>query len=134
MIFQDIIYTEVKKRENNTDSNMPAKYEIEFIQPSDLVMKFEELMGARKLTEPEKTSLNIVFTSKKHKGNILYQDLHSVMSTLNIMDNKVPKGQSPQQQLDYSSLDNRSIRLVNRMINYLGSEQVSFSDFMKDIV
>ena len=53
---------------------------------------------------------------------------------MNIIDHKVPKGQSPQQQLDYLSLDNRSIRLVNRMINYLGSEQVSFSEFMSDIV
>ena len=36
--------------------------------------------------------------------------------------------------LDYDSLDFKSIRLLNRMIHYLGSEAVSFTDFMKDIV
>ena len=75
IIFQEIIFTDVKKRQNNTDSNVPEKYEIEFIQPSDLVMKFEELMGSKRLTEPQKTSLNIVFTSKQNKGNVLYKDL-----------------------------------------------------------
>ena len=36
--------------------------------------------------------------------------------------------------INYDLLDLRSIRLINRMIHYLGSQQVSFTDFMKDII
>jgi len=56
------------------------------------------------------------------------------MKAMEIVDYKTPKGQVSTAQLDYESLDNRSIRLINRMIHFLGSSGVSFSDFMKDIV
>jgi len=36
--------------------------------------------------------------------------------------------------LDYASLDFKSIRLINRMIHYLGSQSIGFSKFIGDII
>ena len=57
---------------------------------------------------------------------IQYDDIHEVFSTLGVRDFKVPKGQANMAHFDYASLDLRSIRLINRMIYYLGTNKITF--------
>ena len=65
---------------------------------------------------------------------IMYNDVNQVFAALGVCDFKVPKGQSSTMHLDYAKLDLCSIRLINRMIYYLGEQNVKFSIFIKDIV
>ena len=65
---------------------------------------------------------------------VKYTDLSEAFDPLEIRDYKTPKGQKASNMINYDLLDLRSIRLINRMIHYLGSQQVSFTDFMKDII
>ena len=50
------------------------------------------------------------------------------------MDYKTPKGQENSQHLDYEMLDLRSIRLINRMVHYLGTQQINFSEFLSGMI
>jgi len=52
---------------------------------------------------------------------IPYNYVHGIMQSLGVRDYKIPKGQQAISHLDYNSLDYKSIRLVNRLIHYLGS-------------
>lgn len=61
-------------------------------------------------------------------------DLYACLKPMGLVDYKTPKGSKNTAHLDYEMLDLRSIRLINRMIHFLGSHQVPFTKFMEDIV
>ena len=73
-------------------------------------------------------------STPKFNGMILYHDISLIMATMGIKDFKVPVGQKTNSHLDYNILDLKSIRLMNRMIHFLGSKDISFTQFMNDII
>jgi hypothetical protein len=60
--------------------------------------------------------------------------LAKVFGGAGVKDYRVPKNHPSSALFNYDELDLRSIRIVNRLIHHLGTEQLSFSDFMKDLV
>ena len=111
---------------------------MEIIKVEDLMHKFNELIHPEKLTYDKTYAIKSAFeTQALSVGGfsfVQYKDIHNVLKPFGIQDYKVPKGQQNQAHLDYNSLDFKSIRLINRMIHYLGSQQISFSDYMKDLL
>ena len=132
-IFMETIFNEVHKRETE-DPTESQKYEIELIRTQELKTKIEEIIYPKTLTQGQQSCLNIILQKRKHNGHVLYSDVLQIMNAMDIKDVRVAKDVNKANALDYDSLDFKSIRLLNRMIHYLGSEAVSFTDFMKDIV
>ena len=85
-IFREFIFSEVVKGPDQ------IKFEIEVIQPTDLIMKIDELLYPTILTQAQQTCLNIIFSCQAKKGNILFMDISTVMSTMGILAYKTPKG------------------------------------------
>ena len=63
-----------------------------------------------------------------------YTELYKIFEEAGIKDFRAPKGNPSSAHLNYEMLDLRSIRLINRLIHYLGTEQITFSDFMREMI
>ena len=101
--------------------------------PGDLIMKIENQLSYS-VKDVERQALDMIFRAPGFRGNYLYTDLQACLKPMGLVDYKTPKGSKNTAHLDYEMLDLRSIRLINRMIHFLGSHQVPFTKFMEDIV
>lgn len=91
----------------------------------------EEFPGFE-VTENVQKCLTLVFCRAKFEQMMLYDDIEASFRPLGIRD--VKNTESNQINGDYNELDKKSIRIINRMIHFLGSQGINFSDFMSDIV
>lgn len=110
--------------------------EQEIIKMEDFIFKIN-LINFEIIAQSKTDAIEKIFGKKDLKiGDeqyMQYQEIHAVLKPLGIQDFKVPKTEANQIYLDYNILDHRSIRLVNRLIHYLGTNKILFADFMKGI-
>ena len=137
-LFREVIYSTYDKdaledEEFLRDGGNKKGEEVEVMLPEDLLYKLENQIN-NSLSFKQKDCLNKIFRSQKFHGTYLYSDVRDVFTVLGIRDFKTPKGTQNTNHLNYEKLDLRSIRLINRLINYLGSERIAFSTYMQDMV
>lgn len=137
-LFREVIYSayDEEKLQNEAfvkDGGNKKGEEVEVLLPEDMLYKFENQINYS-LSQKQKEYLDRIFRVKRIHNTYLYDDLREVFSVLGIRDYKTPKGTASTAHLNYEKLDLRSIRLINRMIHYLGSQQIAFSSFMEDLI
>ena len=124
-LFREVIhsaYDEDKLLEDSfvKDGGNKKGEEVEVLLPEDLLYKFENQINYS-LSQKQKEHLDAIFRVKRMHNTYRYNDLRDVFAVLGIQDYKTPKGTLSTAHLNYEKLDLRSIRLINRMIHYLGS-------------
>lgn len=138
-IFKDVInshrFPELTE-EKDLLSNGKAP-ELEIIKMEDFVFKLN-LINFEIIPQDKTEAIEKIFGKKDLKiGDeqyMLYQEIHAILKPLGIQDFKIPKAEPNQITLDYGILDYQSIRLVNRLIHYLGTNKILFADFLKGLI
>lgn len=136
-LFREVLYSvydpSVVDDEWMKAGSNPKGKELEVLLPEDLQMKLENQLNYQ--CKPEEVqALRTVFGQRQFRSNFLYTDIQEAFKPLGLVDYKTPRGQAASDHLDYEMLDLRSIRLINRMVHYLGSQQISFSQFISGMV
>lgn len=107
--------------------------EVEVLHYNELVEKMETVIKKSepgfKLSQGQQGAINIIYASELRDNLILYDDIEATLKTQGVRDVKIVNS-----SLDYDNLDKKSIRILNRMIHWLGSTNTSFSTFIKDMI
>ena len=98
--------------------------EIEVIRIDDLIFILDEQLPGG-IDENKKMALSAVLEIKN--SMIMYKDMQTILGCLGIKDYKAPKGTIIKKNLNYNILSFKSIRVLNRIIMYLGDNHIKFS-------